>query len=76
MRPKAHSSASVSALFRLLPHALEELLLQISGKLVLGIEFKGLLVVLHDVEVVTLSILSGILYDSHHVEEATKGTDV
>ena len=51
-------------------HALHELLLQLFGKLVVGIDFQGFLIVLHYIHVVTLAILSWVLNDAHHIEEA------
>ena len=60
----------------MLLHALEELLLQLLGSLVVGIEFQGFLVVLHHVEVITLAVPGGILHDAYHIEEAANAHKV
>ena len=57
-------------------HAFAELLLQLLGEGVVGIELEGLLVVIHHVDVITLAVLGWVLYDAYHVEEAAQGADV
>ena len=57
-------------------HAFAEFLLQLFGEGIVGIEFQGLLVVVHHVDVITLAVLGRVLYDAYHVEEAAQGADV
>ena len=57
-------------------HPFEELLLQLSGKLVVGVDLQGFLIVLHHIDIVSLTVLGRILHDAHHIEESAQGADV
>lgn len=52
---------------------LVKLLLQLPGKLILRVDFQGLLIVLHHFQTVTLTILGWILDNSDHIKESIYG---
>ena len=55
-------------------HPIKELLLKLLSKLIVRVDLQSLLIVLHHIHIVTLTILSRILNNAHHIEESTKST--